>query len=220
MRRCVARVGNEVPRMTFLFFLFSSVRLFLLASRSFRQSTLASKFRGTDPGLHRRIPLSHPRCSHRIGVELDERSNQFFLLEIFENSQHPSRCVSSSSSSSFAENRTLFPLFPDTRNSFDSFFPLGLWGFLVTTLSLRGINRYNKINFPLPRSSLDGAWSEGNGRVKVSVNIGHYSTGIEFSAGCRTSCFRFPPRSDSDGTASWAGRYQHDIQIYFGSRVR
>lgn len=120
----------------------------------------------------------------------------------------------------FPENRALFPLFPDTRNSFDSFFPLGLRGFLVTTLSLRGINRYNKINFPLPRSSLDGAWSEGNGRVKVSVNIGHYSTGIEFSAGCRTSCFLFPPRSNSDGTASWAGRYQHDIQIYFGSRVR
>lgn len=65
MRRCVARVGNEVPRMTFLFFLFSSARLFLLASRSFRQSTLASKFRATDPGLRIPLPTRAAPPSHR-----------------------------------------------------------------------------------------------------------------------------------------------------------
>lgn len=76
MRRCVARVGNEVPRMTFLFFLLLRVRLFLLASRSFRQSTLASKFRDSDPASTG--AFSPVRCSRRIGVELDERSKRFW----------------------------------------------------------------------------------------------------------------------------------------------
>lgn len=42
MRRRVARVGNEVPRMTFLFFLPRRARLFLPARRAARSGNLLS----------------------------------------------------------------------------------------------------------------------------------------------------------------------------------
>lgn len=201
--------------MTFLFFLFSSARLFLLASRSFRQSTLASKFRATDPGL--RIPLPHPRCSpiaSASSLTNDPISSSFRPLKIFENSRHSPRCILSSSSTLLflfllclkTAFRTLFPLFPG-HAEFLRFFLLtppclGFWGFLVTTLSLGGIDRYNKINFPfsLVHPSTHGPKeTEGSKFSSTSVII---RPGSNFRPVVGQAVSLFPPRSNSGGTIS------------------
>ena len=213
MRRCVARVGNEVPRMTFLFFLFSSARLFLLASRSFRQSTLASKFRATDPGLRiplptRAAPPSHRRRTWRTiqPVLLSDRW-KFLKTRDMHSPMHLIFLLHSSFSSySLPENsvQNIVPFVPAEFLRFFLLTPpcLGFWGFLVTTLSLGGIDRYNKINFPfsLVHPSTHGPKeTEGSKFSSTSVII---RPGSNFRPVVGQAVSLFPPRSNSGGTIS------------------
>lgn len=159
----------------------------------------------------------HPRCSpiaSASSLTNDPTSSSFRPLKIFENSRHSPRCILFSSSTLLfllilclkTAFRTLFPLFPG-HAEFLRFFLLtppclGFWGFLVTTLSLGGIDRYNKINFPfsLVHPSTHGPKeTEGSKFSSTSVII---RPGSNFRPVVGQAVSLFPPRSNSGGTIS------------------